>query len=1337
MKRILLSFSILVFLLTINVNRAYCSKYKIKSITSLNGLSQNDVQCIFQDRQGFIWVGTNDGLNKFDGYEFKTFGINDLGLTSNLILSIDEDKDGDLWISTANKGIFIYYRDEHKFVPVSFRDSKDKSDINGLTLIIDNNNRIWVNENNANKLFSFIYNKQRNSIESNFELDYKSYNLSDLKEFNNSIVAATSNGVMQYSIEGNQIKSKLLSSFKANIIEAVNQNEFIFAGEHKLLVFNAKTRVERNLLNISGIKEMVYKNHRIYYATKQGIFRAFIGNDYSIKEHEQVAAYENNNPTSMIIGRYEALWVGFLKNGIIHVNRDKKEINEYSNFENNLMTSICSSFDPDQFIVGTEGSGIFNFDNSSKKTVHLPIFRDCIVYCIAKSQCDKTYYAGVQSKGLVQFDEKGNILKLNLTLYDIRSILPDGRFLWLATYNKGLYRYDTKNNELIEIKNNDKRLLIVRNLVTDSNGNIWVATGKGIKIITKSNRLSTHPSVSDIKNANKEDYVIPIMEDKDKNIWYGTLGRGLIQITEITEDLRIKTKKYTKEQGLSSNSIKAIQQDNQGRLWISTNRGINCIDLQSMHVNILDYEDGIQDYEFNELSSYKNKKGILFFGGVKGLNSFDPSAFKLTNFKFPPILTDLMLFNKSVTDNPEYMKYFPKEISRLTKIELPYDMNCITFIFSALDYMTPKKNRYEYILEGVDKKWIKTGTNIHEAPYTFLPPGNYIFKLRIYNSNEKYDNSQILSIPVTIFPPYWLSWYAYLIYLSLMIIFFFLFIRYYKKRMERKHALYIANIEKKKSEEMLEMKTTFFTNVSHELRTPLTLIYSPLQIMKKNPTINEDPSSRELIEIMEHNSNLLLRHVNELLDFSKNESDKLTLNLRYLNIVSFLKENIRQFKYWSEQKGITISYSFSEQNISMFFDPHLMEQVIYNLISNAIKHTPKGGFVSISLFMDDTILSFSVSDSGEGIPEEKKEHIFERFYSDPMKKSSGGTGIGLYLTQILVKMHNGKVSVISKPERGTVFTVEIPIIRPEIDTKERLDVKENVMTAKSIDTIITDDEKNDTVITDCQINITTDGTDNNTYLPLIFVVDDNEVICKMLELVLNGKYRTAMATDGKQAWKQIPEMLPDMVISDVMMPEMNGFELCEKIKTDERTSHIPVILLTAKSSNQDAILGYRFQADAYCVKPFNNDLMLEMINSMLNNRKRINKFKSSIVVQPSEVTVTSTDEKFMQKLIAIIEKNMQNSDFLVNDLCEEVGLTSLALNKKLKALVGTTANSFIRSIHLKRAASLLKTGRYSVSEVTYEVGFNDLKYFRECFKKEFGILPQDFKNSNIKEEEHT
>lgn len=1290
--------------------------------TTINGLSQNDVNCLYQDSEGYIWLGTNDGLNRYDGYTFKNYGFGYNGLNSVLIEGIKDDKKGNMWISTADNGIYLYDRKSDEFLSMHdvFPDYFSEYERCGF-LNISADNFLWTYSGTTGKIIRIncdIESKQISAFSPKEILEDSPFKFRNIYTIGNKVYIITGNSTYNIKYVNDSFNLEKVFDKPLEYIRTLEDGTNVFYYS-KYLYFQDKEG------NISTLTFPVYVNKAylhntdLYFTNDYGIYISTLDlTTKSLKDVQKIDDFNGVLVQDLIIDREGNPWVGVLSKGVFYYKEKEVNIALYNSLGNNNISTIlqygCSVF------ISTSGARLYksdlSFTNIEKVKVH---GKENAVYSMIKSDFDNNLYMSARNS-LYRYNKQDNVFEKILTLsYDIRSIMSDGNYLWLGTYSGGLVKYNITENRFVMYS--DSRLfssLIIRNVILDHNKNIWLATDRGVNVITSASRFSDTLVVKKITNdESSNDYVIPMLEDSNNNLWYGTIGKGLYCLKNITDDLKYEIKHYSVKNGLVNNTIKSILEDNQGLIWVSTNKGLMSINPCNDSYRVIDVKDGLQDLGFNELSACKLQSGELCFGGGKGLNVFNPLAIKVRNAVMTPNLTDVKVLNSSIYSEDKYKSFLSDDIGVKTLV-LPYYLSNVSIDYSSLSYNNPGKIVFKYKLEGADRDWITAGYNSHSVNYTLLPSGEYDFYVNSFDDDGNESGAKrLLHIVVT--PPVWLSWYAFIVYAILVIFVLYEYRRYYTNRIKEKNAVYVANMEKKKSAELLEMKTSFFTTVSHELRTPLTLILSPIHELSEILKNNDDKRLSTIFGILQHNGNLLMKLVNDILNFSKNESGKLKVSYSYNDFRKLSQSLISQFKYWMEQKNINFEFMCKGNDFKCLIDSYLMEQVIYNLLSNAIKHTPDGGYIHFQLFDEGENIMFKVSDSGAGISENIKEHLFEKFYSGNGIDNNTGTGIGLYLTKTLIERHNGVIEFDSQTDEGTTFTVTLP-----------KNLSQDKSVENSLESIESEDHGTE-VSDDISVSNSFDNVESTVDIkPTIMIVDDNADMRNLLFLLFSDNYNVLLSEDGEEAYRKLPLAQPDLIISDIMMPKMNGLELCEKIKSDETVSHIPIILLSAKSQQEDILLGYKFKADMYCTKPFNNDVLREMVKSILDNRARYNTFKSMVEVSPAEVTTTSTDEKLVKKLIAIVEENMSNSDFKVDELSERVGLTTIILNKKLKVLLNTTASGFIRSIRLKRAAQLLKTGNYTVSEVTFDVGFCDPKYFRDCFKKEFGVSPVVYKGNN-------
>jgi signal transduction histidine kinase/DNA-binding response OmpR family regulator len=733
-------------------------------------------------------------------------------------------------------------------------------------------------------------------------------------------------------------------------------------------------------------------------------------------------------------------------------------------------------------------------------------------------------------------------------------------------------------------------------------------------------------------------------------------------------------------------------------------------------IKVYNQTDGLQDDQFFTNACFRDQSGEMYFGGPNGLTLFNPDSIKDYKFVPPVVITDFKLFNKS--ENFAGSKLLSKNISETKEITLKYSQNVLTFDFVALNFVEPEKNQYAYKLEGFEKEW-NVSVNKREATYTNLLPGNYTFRVKASN-NDGVWNEQGASIKIKVLPPFLLSIWAFVIYALIIAAALFQYKRNIQNREELKRNLALEQMEAAKQIEMNNVRLRFFTNISHEFRTSLSLIIGPAETMI-NKNQNFSSEQKQQVSLIRQSAQRLLRLINQLLDLRKIEAGNLQIYPSPGDLISFCKDIAKSFEYLAVQKHIDFSVISDQCALYAWFDADKIEKIVYNLLSNAFKFTDDGGKIELTLEVLNRATSISksiqikVSDNGIGIPEESINKVFERFYQveSPNQVGKGGTGIGLSLVKELVDIHGGNISIHSIERNrsensacGTTFTVILP-----------LDIRKNIEESTK-----TEDYSVPTMAEVMEIE-----PSENPINPLILVVEDNADLRAFISSILNINFRIIEAENGITGLKAALDHNPDLIISDIMMPGMQGTELCRMLKNDERTSHIPVILLTALSSIEQKIQGFELGADDYITKPFNGEMLKTRIANLIDNRRLIReRFSKRIAVEPKDIAITSVDEKFIARGIDVIERHMDDSLFDVEVFTKEMNVSRTLLHTKLKALTGLSATEFIKSLRLKRAAKLLSEGQLSVSEVSVMVGFNSRNYFTKCFTELFGVSPSEY-----------
>ena len=814
-------------------------------------------------------------------------------------------------------------------------------------------------------------------------------------------------------------------------------------------------------------------------------------------------------------------------------------------------------------------------------------------------------------------------------------------------------------------------------------------------------------------------------------------GRLLINRKPLRNGLNLYNPKNDRLQIVSSGRdeameyIAGIAEDENKNMWVTTGNGvlniIPSIDTKTadyaFHYYVYDDKDGLQGSEFNQRSIKQLTSGEIAMGGMYGLNTFSPNGIKY-NLTLPKVMfTGFQLFNEEIEIGKEYggRVLLRESLNKVREIELDYKQNVFTVLFASDNYIMPDKTRYLYKLEGFNEDWLAGTADMHRVTYTNLAPGTYQLKVKAVNG-DGYAGTEEASLKIIIRPPFWMTSWAYVIYVLSLIGVLMLARNAVLRRERNKFKIQQMEHEAERNEEVNQMKFRFFTNVSHELRTPLTLIISPLESM-----IKETKDERKLgqLKLMHRNASRLLNLVNQLLDFRKNEVAGLHLSLSEGEIVSYVHSICNSFLMLSEKKNVHLTFFSAVESLNMSFDEDKMGKVVMNLLSNAFKFTPDGGRVDVSLELikgTTETLEIKVSDTGVGISDLDKERIFERFYQSERKgdgNPSTGSGIGLSLVRDYVTLHGGVVRVFDNVGTGSVFVVDIPVKHSVVNVVTPL--SEEAAEEDAVALALESEEKPE---------IEVPGEDGKKK-PLALIVDDNEDFVSFMRYTLSLYFRIESAGNGKIAWQMIPELMPDIIVCDVMMPEMDGNELCRWVKADKRTSNIPFVLLTAKQSVENKVEGLTIGADDYVTKPFNMEVLILRMRKLIDLSGK-NKLRTRIDPEPSEIVITSMDEKLIENAIKYVETHIARPDLSVEELSHELGMSRVHLYKKLLLITGKTPIEFIRIIRLKRAAQLLRESQQNVSEVAYQVGFNNPKYFSKYFKDEFGVLPSVYQEKEGK-----
>lgn len=1336
---------------------------KFKNISLEEGLSQSSVLCILQDTKGFLWFGTRDGLNRYDGNAFSIYRQNSQDSTSlshSYIKVLHEDKKGNLWIGTQG-GLNKFLPEKNTFQRF-LNNGQSNENIEIWSIVEDSNGNLWVGTNlglkkydaKKEKFSALEFNASKAAI---LNSPVKSLLISG----NDDLWIKTNNKLALYNINTHALKQypyPIDPALKqgANSISVLyeDNSKNIWLGlENGLTKFNNKTDAfetyslktgneKRNISNVRTLCEDYLGN--LWIGTYNGLY---ILNpektNFSHYVHDENYSYSlsQNSIFKIYQDTKGDIWIGTYAGGISFYDRSYDAFKFFSSGANptKLNYKVVSAFVEDSnkhLWIGTEGGGINVYNKKTgvfKYYTHNPNNPNSLSANNVKSMIQDhrgNFWIGTHDGGLNFLNPKQKPFKFvkfknnprdegTISNDRVISLLEDHQNnIWIGTSGGGLNVMDTKRNTVTRLK--DAQGLagnIIYTIAKTSDGdNILIGGDKGLaKVDVKEKKIVPFNIFGKKSESVISSPVISIYEDENKNLWIGTEGDGIFLFNMASQEI----KKFDVSNGLPNDVIYGILQDNNKNIWLSTNYGLSRIALPSFKIKNFNASDGLQSNEFNYGAYLKNKNGELLFGGANGFNVFSPNAIVENTFVPPVTITSFKVNNKpylTITDS-------------VKNITLKHTQNVFNFDFVALSYTQPNKNQYAYKLEGFDTDWNYIG-NRKSATYTNLDDGEYVFKVKASN-NDGLWNEQGVEIPITILPAPWETWWAYVIYMALLALAFLVIRKYSLIRIKDKRALAQERLEKERIEEVNKLKLELFTNISHDFRTPLTLILGPLERLLKIK--DTDGFVKKQHQIMYRNASTLMELINQLLDFRKSESGKLQLSASKANIVPFVKDIKLSFEELARHKNIDFRFTSSNEDIEVWYDQTKLKKIIFNLLSNAFKFTDEGGKIAIEVSLHKEQgtntapkhVVLKVRDNGKGISKENIKFIFNRFYQLGERT---GTGIGLALTKNLVELHKGDIKVKSNENKGTTFSVKLPLGKAHLNTDE---IVENVVEQNQ--DFIHDLEKaayvDKAIIALEEQNKTAKANIDNT-LSSILIVEDNAEVRTFITSIFQDKYNVFNAENGEDAIEITRTHEIDLIISDVMMPVMDGMEMCNEIKTNIKTSHIPVILLTAKTSHEDQKSGYQIGADAYITKPFDANILEVRVVNLLKSRKNlIKKFKKDIILEPKEVTVTSADELFLKKAIEIVEENLSNPEFSIIDFVDGMGTSRSVLYRKLKALTDQSISEFIKTIKLKRAAQLIKKSDMSISEIAYDLGFNDQKHFRKSFKKMFNILPSKYRDS--------
>ncbi len=1401
-----------------------------------NGLPQNTVRCIEKDNYGFIWFGTDYGLCRFDGYDFVYYNASQSGnlLIDNRIVDVLADSRGLIWITTKN-GVQILNTNSGKFIElgnIKVQEVLSKD----VVEIIEYNGNIWVATSNEGVYEIGIENELSNvKIKSHLTFDKQDVVISCLiKGDDDNIYLGTNKDVYFFNKEQKKFMLLELENYisfdvqvlfiKNNVLWVGTSNGlFSLNTETKALTWYAHDVLIENSIPHSHITSIgLDATGSMLIGTLGGLCR--YNKDEDNFSNINIFPSKDKNIHDVFVSelctdRSGNVWVGTEKTGVVHYNVFSKrflsfteDLEDYTRLNSDIINTIYAS--ENRLWVGTAGDGLYIYDINNKDVKHFQLdannpysISSDFISSIVKDG-DENIWIGTWGMGLQRMTNKN---PQKFTSYSEEHGLSNDFISCLYVNSKGELIVGTRGGLFVYNKKTDLFETIelsVKNyfdpwkvgcLQEDDEGYLWVGTTNGLHrfkadlISAGSNyKLSKYDVVTfkktNEKNSLPNNYITSIENDKNGNIWIGTYGNGIGKCI-VNSDGNYVFENYTEGEGLSNNVVYKVLSDSKNDLWISTENGLSHFKVKDkLFVNYYK-KDGLRNNQYYWSAGFKAESGDLFFGGLNGLNFFNPDSIN----SYPDIsqtyITKLNVANNVVKAGVERHGIIPfnKSVFTTDTIVLSYKDNVFSFEFSALPYYLSTKIRYEYQLEGVDQNWVEVGSDRRMASYTNLNGGEYLFKVRSTNLDGEW-NKEPTSVLLVINPPFWkTSWFKILLLIALVFL-VSAYIRYksyriteQKKRLERivedrtdeikvkneqleqnskiliarnqQLALRQEEIEKQKNlleqqnkeiisqrdqliilneevESIHQKRMQFFTNISHEFRTPLTLIISPIEKMLNESFNYSKENISHTIKYIKRNAERLLMLTNEILTFRKLEAGKVRITLSQGNLSSLIEDVAEAFRSLADQKNIkfNVAVDFNLENV--WYDKSKFENILFNLLSNAIKYTPEKGQVSLSANKvknphGKPYLLINIQDNGIGISKDIQTKVFERFFRDTANQHNGtyGTGIGLSLTKQMVEILNGTITLESELNKGSSFKVTLPLEQSEFpvhdissnDIKQQITLEERVR-----------------LMTDLEINKPVNLKDKyeiNENKSSILVVEDNSDLRDFLVESLSDNFIVNAAEDGVQGLKLVQKNDFDLVVSDVMMPNMNGIELCKMLKNDLQTSHIPVILLTAKNQEEDYVEGLESGADDFITKPFNLAVLQAKMNSLIENRKKIMKrFQQTNpeTEEPELSSISSLDEEFMGKINQVISDFYTDPTFDIDTFSSKMYVSRSLLYKKLKALTNVSPNEYITIYRLKKSISLLKSKKHQVSEVAFMVGFNDPKYFSRVFKKFYNCSPSSY-----------
>ena len=1326
---------------------------KTRILTPDNGLSNSHIIQIYQDSKGYIWIATENGLNKFNGYSFIVYSEREndsTALKGNYVYSVLEDSRGIFWVGTM-RGLFQYDRNTDSFHPFRI-ESETPFYMERVTWILeDKKGNIWLSYPgngiiclDANSLKPTFYNSQNSKIADNINCAYEdafgklwlgtySDGLYVLDTKNRSVSHYSNSPDDPSGLNNNTVSSICEDTWGRLLVGTLGGvNAFDRSTQTFKQVMKGNSQTENQINSIC-----IDKTGNFWLSTDgAGVIRYDEkGNKLPELDYvSNVCDLSKAKVHQVLEDRQGNIWVALYQKGILFIPATGKTFKNYGfnpfhpsqSIGMNCVISVIEDSYGDVWL-GTDGDGVYRINHLDQSISHFstttqPRIPGNVITALFEDK-DKNIWLGTYVNGMFRYNRKTAQFDPPTPYNHVTTFVQDKNgTLWIGMNGSGICHLDADNKktakQYLHENNQDWKNQLpsnwVYNMLMDTTGKIWIGTSNSISLFDPEKETFTNLPLSE--NLQNNNLIYTLNSDHAGNIWLGSFF-GLYRIDAKTQEI----KHLTKADGLPDNMINGIEEDKNHFLWLSTGKGLCRYNPETGNILNFYAEDGIQSNEFRRGSRFKGKDDRMYFGGINGLTTFYPSDLTYKNTLLRLAFSDLRIYNTPVVVGGK-SGVLTKTLDESESIHLKNNQRDFTFTFAVLEYGMPQRVQYYTQMENFNNQWRLVNMPDRSVTYTNLSPGKYIFKVKATLDGNNFLERQI---KVFIEPPFWLSVWAKVTYVLLILALLYIIYMYISYRMKQSRIL----LEQEQQKELSESKLQFFTDVSHEIRTPLSLIISPIEKLIED---KKNEKNLPIYKIIYQNAIRILRLINQLMDLRVVENGKLKLHLEKTSLEEFIQKIMDSFTELAKTKRIDFKLIAEKTLPMIYIDKDCLDKIIFNLLSNAFKFTPQDGRITVFLNTHGEEAEIRVEDTGIGIEKEKQALIFDRFYQVPDSKTNTrmGTGIGLHLAKMMVELHKGSIRVESEPNQGSTFIVRLPLDKT-VYSPENFGVEsgESPATMFQPSFNVLDIEKN---LTDYK-----EDTNKDKRPYSILIVEDDIAIQNYIRTEFSSKYKIYSANNGKEGLNQALKYLPDVIISDILMPEMDGLALCRVLKTNVKTSHIPIILLTAKTSIEQRIEGLETGADSYITKPFNLKHLEIRIDKLIQLRTTLKtKYSGNqeeLQDEQNVVNVVSSDEKLFRKFNDKLKEQIGNPDLTVASISKDLGVSRIHLNRRLKPILKEPPGVYIRNYRLKQAASLLSKKKVSIAEVAYAVGFSSHAYFSNLFKEYYGVSPTEYMEANVED----